>query len=671
MGLLFVLRLLPFFYPDARMWGFNHLIFLPGIYTVIYIIIAALALLLPFLPFTRRWGEIFVNRFSALFFESPRKYVHRLTFIGIMGTLFLLFPMPTHFLGDGYTVIANLSSSAGTFIKWSERGITIILIAIQFLLGPKNQTTALWAFRIVSLLSGMISIWFFFLIARITGSDDFRKTLIFLASFLSGMLLLFFGYAENYPLVWVALTGFTFFAIRYLKENENLLWPTLFLAFGVFIHLEMGIFLPALVYLLFARGKGLRIYRRFTMIFWTVASALLIIGIAIFAWKYQSDIYIENIFLPLIVGKPIYPAYAILSLPHILDILNQMMLLSPLIFILIFAAFKNFRTALKAKDKSFLLLSAIGALMFLTIIDPKLGLPRDWDLFSASALSLTLLLITLFSETFALALKKIMLPLILLQLLSVLPYLAVNLKTQESIAYARYTIDLDINKSYPAYSVMLHYYQDLKDSIQSEELYAKYHPLYVNEYSYLMAEQAIGKGMLSKAVDILRPTTPDRFSWRYHNLLSSLYYAKRDYPNALRESDIAVKLNGYSALLLSNRAKILNAMRRGNEALADLDKAYRLDSHDIDVLEGLTALNLYSGKPLLSIRYGLEMLSSDSLAYRAYYYLTRASATAGQLDRAELNYTKYLKYGTTDSLYERSKSELGKLITDMKRAKRQ
>ncbi len=587
-----------------------------------------------------------------------------------MGILFLLFPMPTHFLGDGYTVIANLASSSGTFIKWSEKGITFILIAIQSLLGPKNQNTSLWAFRIVSVLSGLISIWFFFMIAQITGADKFRKTLIFLASLLSGILLLFFGYAENYPLLWVALTGFTFFGIRYLNENGNLLWPALFLAFGLFIHLEMGTLLPAYVYLILAKGGGLRFYRRFQFAFWIAASALVIAGIVLFARKFTTNLYFENIFLPLIDGKPNYPEYALLSLPHLSDIINLLLLLSPLIFLLIFLSIRNIPAALKSKCGRFLILSALFSFLFLAIIDPMLGLPRDWDLFSVSAYALTLLLILHISENGLGAIKRIILPATIYLLAALLPYLVTNLKTKESIAYAQYTIDLDIPKSYPAYSIMLHYYGDRNDTVQGEMLYAKYHPQYVTETKYRLAEGALSKGSIPEAVEIVNTISPDKFSWRYHNLLSFLYFAKDDTGKALEESDKALQLNNYNSELFANRAKILNGMRKIDEALIYLDKAYQLDRRNTDILEGLTSLNSFIRKPDQIIRYAGELAVVDSTSFKAYYYLTGALAMTKKLDQAEIYYAKYLKYGTNDSLFERRRTELGQLIANMKGIKR-
>jgi tetratricopeptide (TPR) repeat protein len=665
----FLLRLLPFAFPESRMWGFNHLIFLPPAYTIGYLILGLFSFAAPFLPYARDWGEILIDRFSYLFFDNPRKYYFRFGFVAIMVGLFLLFPRPTHFLGDGYTILANLASPSGTFVKWSEKGITFVLLLIQSLIGAKGESSALWAFRIVSVVSGMIAVWFFLLIAEIISEDKIKRFLAFLVSFASGVLLLFFGYVENYPLVWIGLTGFVYFGLRWLKRGDGLLWALLFLVLGLLTHLETALFFPAIIYLFFTTGYGAKIYRNHKWPVWITLSLLAAAVMILFVWKYKTNLYIENIFLPLFIGKPIDPDYALISLPHLVDILNLLMLLSPLFFPLLIMAAKNIGQVNRRNDNRFLFLAAIGCLLFLFVIDPMLGMPRDWDLFSIVAYPVSLLLILLFGERDVGVVSKTAIAIAVFMLLAVLPYLIANLKREPSVAYARYTIDLDLKKSYPAYTIMLMYYEKAGDSAMTEAIYGKYHDLFPNDNLLKLAERAQEAGDFKKAADIARSMPPDKFSWRYHNLLSSIYFSQKDYARALKECDYAIQLNGYSPILYANRAKILSWQRQYEEALIYLEKAYLLDRHSIGILEGFTAMNLYTKRIDESIKYAYEMIRIDSTSYKAYYYLTRAYAMAGDLTQAELNYSRYLRYGTSDTLRERSINELEKTISQLKAKK--
>ena len=211
--LIVLLRIIPYMIPEARTWGFNHLIFLPDSYSVIFFVVAAIALIIPFLKSSEKWGEALTDWFSNLFFEGRLKYLYRIIFIAIMTVLFIVFAAPTHFLGDGYSLLSNIGSDTGTFIKWSEQGVTWILLGVQSLIGPKNIDNALTAFRIISVFSGIITIWMFFLIAEIAGSNNLKRFLIFFILTFSAVALMFFGYVESYPILWIGFSAFLYFCL--------------------------------------------------------------------------------------------------------------------------------------------------------------------------------------------------------------------------------------------------------------------------------------------------------------------------------------------------------------------------------------------------------------------------------------------------------------------------
>ncbi|MCP4704245.1 MAG: hypothetical protein GY865_06525, partial [candidate division Zixibacteria bacterium] len=204
---LVLIRIIPFVYPDSRTWGFNHLIFLPSDYSVLFFCLAIVALLLPFVKKSEIWGGEFVDWFSNIFFESPRKYIYRVVLILSITALFIIFSAKTHFLGDGYEVINNISSGDGSFFKWSALGITFLLKILNQVLGADGNQTAILAIQIVSYLSGILSIWFYFLIAEYISEIKVQRIIMFLVLLFSGSLLLLFGYAENYPSLLIAVSG--------------------------------------------------------------------------------------------------------------------------------------------------------------------------------------------------------------------------------------------------------------------------------------------------------------------------------------------------------------------------------------------------------------------------------------------------------------------------------
>ncbi|UCD17277.1 MAG: hypothetical protein JSV44_12640, partial [Candidatus Zixiibacteriota bacterium] len=293
---LFLLKFVPVVFPEGRCWGFNHLLFLPIWFTAVFAILTAAIAIWPFLAFSRTVGSAVLDGFVRAFFESPKRQGNRGLFIVAGAALFTLFPMPTHFLGDGYPMLANLASEAGTFYPWSEIGVVTIVQTIQSWLGPPSQSTALAAFRVVSVLSGLVTVFFFFLIAEIASQDRTVRLLVFLSSIGSGVLLLFFGYVENYPLLWAAYSGFIYFSLHYLRTGRGLIPIPLFLLLAIVMHFQAAMFVPAFIYLVFCRGKARAVYNRLKWGLWSLAIAIIIVGLAIFYRVYTSNLYVENIF---------------------------------------------------------------------------------------------------------------------------------------------------------------------------------------------------------------------------------------------------------------------------------------------------------------------------------------------------------------------------------------
>ncbi len=647
--ILIFLRVIPFIFPESRSWGFNHLIFLPNGYSVAFFIIAAIALIIPFLKSSEKTGEVLSDWFSFTFFESHLKHLYRSIFIAIMTALFIIFAAPTHFLGDGYPLLNNIASDTGTFIKWSEQGVTWILLGVQSLLGPKNINNALIAFRIISIVSGVITIWMFFLIAEIAGDNNLKRLLIFAISIFSAVMLLFFGYVESYPILWIGFTAFLYFCLKYIKSGQGLWLALIFLAFSVFIHLQSLVLIPAFIYLLFSRGYGLVIYNRFK----TALIGTALIGTAgaiiLFIYKYNTDLYFENMFLPLLSGKPIYPVYALISWPHLLDIINQLLLLSPLLPILIIFSVKYLPRIIRHKEAIFLTLTAIGSLLFLLIIDPKLTLARDWDLFSNSACALSILFVVLIHDSLLPTVKRLLTSILILLVIMPLPYFLTNLNEKRSIEYVEYMIDLDLEKSFSSIFILNKYllqhgYNKKADSLQLT--YNKY-PFSKSRYDWALAE--IADGNIEKAWSIFNGTLKDHFDQNYHVVLKDLYLNEKNYAKALDHINKAIQLQSYADYLYGYRGEILLQIKRLDDALKDFHRAYELNNGDPNHPEGIAAIYFRKEQPDSGILYTQKMLELDSTRAIGYYMLSQAYLKKKEFIKAQEYADRYAGFVYNDS----------------------
>ncbi len=664
--LLFLIRFVPFFYPDGRFWGINHLIFLPNAFVITYAAIAILAMIMPFFRQSSHMSEAFINNFSKIFFESKYKYIHRLIFIAVISLSCIIFAAPTHFLGDGYTALSNLASDSGTVLRWSEKGITFLHSIIQSLLGPKNKQTALLTFQITAILSGVISIWFFFLIAEFLSDNKSKRILVFFTSLLSGILLLFFGYVENYPLIWIALTGFVYFGLRYLTSGRGLAAGIFFLAFGLFIHLQMSMLIPAFVFLIFCRGRGLAVFKQYRTLLISLAVAFLIGGFIIFVHIYKTDLYFEDIFLPLFSSKGFSTTNFAFSGTHLTDIVNELLLLSPIFPALIVLSFNELKHIFKNGVTFFLILITLSSFLFVLFIDPKLGMGRDWDLFSFLGFGFTLLLIYSIPKKHFTALRKYIPTMVIYLIVTAVPYLLINLNRDTSIKYAKYLIDLDHEKSYSNLVIMRLYYQELGDSQTADSLNAVFFERFPNEKKIFDAFNVLNSGDINRAKEMAKDIVPDRLSGHYHNFLSALYMCVGRLDDALDESNKAIQLGMYNYRFFVNRAWIFSRMKQYDRALESARVAYSLYNNDDDVLSAFAWINILADKPDSAITYAYKLIELDSGDVSGYYFLCRAYAEKGIPDSSLRYYNLYQRSGYMDAFYDNKLAELKHMIEGLR-----
>ncbi|SYZ74311.1 membrane hypothetical protein [Candidatus Zixiibacteriota bacterium] len=662
---LILIRFIPLIFSASRTWGFNQYIFLPAYLTVIYALFSGLLLFWPFSPWLLSFGEKIAKEISAFLFSSPNRIRNRILVLAVAAILFISLRMPTHFLGDGYALLSNLASPSGTFVKWTEKGIVFVQIGLMSVLGAPGESTALWTFRIISFLSGLASLWFFLMIADILGETGIKKLLIVSVITFSGSLLLFFGYVENYPLLWPALAGFTYFGVKHIKSGSGLSLAALFLILGIIVHLEMAIFMPALIFMIFVRGRGYKIYRALRPFWWMTFAAVTALLIFLFQYKIRTDLFFENIFLPIFGGKPIAPSYSIFSPSHLADMVNLFLLLSPVLPVLIILALH--RTDSNRAEKNlhtFLLISFFGALLFLLAVDPTLGMARDWDLFSLSAFSFTLFISRLISSETESA-RRLMIPTITLAAIAALAFLAVNLGAPSSARYCQYIINLDRNKSFGALVALHRYYLKSGDIYHADSVNKIYYAVFADELRMDRAEEALEKGDYHGARELSQHITPDKFSSRYHMLMSNIFFQEGDPDRALREMDQSIQLQPYNGKLYLARAMIYSRLGRNANAIQDLRQGYRYNTHDKDILEGLAALYLYISRPDSAVLYAKKLAVADSSGSDGYYYLSKAFATLGNIAEAKKYLTDFSNRATIAEIEQTRRMELEKLISNL------
>lgn len=358
-----------------RIWGFDMLRWLSPANIIYYAIIAAgtLALLL----YLRRTENIPDERIL-------------LTIVLALGVLQIVCPIETFFYGDGGLLIPQIHrySVSGDFdaeLLWNAKssplagGLIILFMKAVPSLLPWKPDTALYPFVWVSALSLAGAAACLFFVYR-----GMKRAVVLLALIGTAGALLFRGYAEFYAPVFAAIAVYLAAGERAARGEAKLWQPVAAFAVAVAAHYMALVLLPSLVYIIAVRRKLRPVSE------WNFPQALKAVGIA----------FAAGIVLYFVLGfhdsasRIVMPiadrhdgtgtqSYTLLSLAHIADAANLLILLAPLAVVTLAALWPGFLQR-KERDTStiFHALAVLFFLAFAFFVNASLGIARDWDLLS-------------------------------------------------------------------------------------------------------------------------------------------------------------------------------------------------------------------------------------------------------------------------------------------------
>ncbi len=629
---LWLLRFIPLLIPHARLWGINHLFFLPPIYTIIYAVAGGLCLL-AFIPqISRRMQSWFESWGDSLF---GRSMYLRWAIVGvILLPILWFFRMPTNLLGDGYTVINNIAGDMPVIFKWSETGAVRAIYAVARILPVEGLSRGEYAFALVSVLSGAVTLFFFCGIAFELTEDALTRLFFLCLLVFSGWSLLFFGYAENYPILWPFTTGYVYFAVRYLNGRGPLIVPIIFLAAALILHLQTIFFLSSVIVILFGRGKGRRIYNRHTAVIWGVFAGIVVVAVAAYLWEYHQSLPFRIHFLPLFIGRTATPDAAMFSPAHLLDMANELLLIAPLLPVLIILGWKGRRSLVNNPVGVFLLLFSGGGLLLLLMLDPRLGMGRDWDLFALSGFGLTLA--AMWSIAGAESIGKRLYPaLAVLAAVLVFPFFATNLTAKSSIDYMKWLLNLDPAQSKSGMVMLRDFYADRGNTAAADSVnleIGRRHPsanLGIAAINLLAAGQYDQAMALADSMFVLDPTSKESF-----NIRGNVYLKMGRYKQALKDLYTSLELGPYDYRTMVRVAEVYYRQNRIDSAMKYLRRAQKYGPRAPTVIESMAVAFLAQRQYDSAFVYGKRLVQIDSMSATgyfitgAYYYMHGDSAQA-------------------------------------------
>jgi hypothetical protein len=293
--------------------------------------------------------------------------------------LFIIFRSKNLFLGDGFNIQAYIQTGQ---LSSPTEPLDYLTHLIVFKLIGGGESGAYRAYVICSFGCGILFFWglyYYF---------ENKAQLILSLAIMSGItaVQLFFGYVESYSFRFVLMFFCSLSAIIDYQSNRIRLRTILLLIASLAFHLSSGVLIPAIIYLVIRKYSS----ARRAIIFILAALGALLIGIAYLVLF--SSVPLEGIMVPFYSTQS--NAYWLLSSQHLYDLVNLILLNLPLLLLVVFIS-----SLRRIFFKPFFLLLIGPALIFILLVDPKLGAFRDWDLFLiASAPLLAFLIHSFFND---------------------------------------------------------------------------------------------------------------------------------------------------------------------------------------------------------------------------------------------------------------------------------
>ncbi len=446
------------------------------------------------------------------------------------------------------------------------------------------------------------------------GEEKQVRLLVFSVLATIGANQLFFGYVESYTLMYTALGSFILFSLYYLKGRCGFFWPGFIFVLSVSLHLSALFLLPSVLYLSVVKSSQKaeaknKIFPLANII--KMALILLIVGGGFFILRnynpQESDL---GAFLIFPLGGNEDP-YSLFSFSHLLDLSNHQLLVSPLgipiwvILILFFWKKINF----KKGEAVFLLIVSVCALVFALLVDPKLGYPRDWDLFAFTGLGYTILgihlLLNALDKLEIKRLRYVTLALVSTSLVSTLPWIYVNATEEKAVERVTHLLELDGKRSALGHEALAYYYRNRKQKDKEIEEWERTIAL-IEKPRYLknLAVTYIEVGKYQEAAwQLEKIVEKDPSDHLTRSDLGKTYVALGRHDEAKQQFQKSIELQPENPLYYENLGFLFLNLKSYEKAKEIFQKALQIDSTYFSNYRNLGYVYANSGENKEALRY--------------------------------------------------------------------
>jgi len=617
-------------FPSAFNWGLHPLAFMPDAVKII-VLISMVALLF---PKVQSWV---LSITESIVSSIPKLSRTQNIFLGLVGAtiagLFFWFGREQYyFLGDGYLLTRKIQLMKGLenipeFYPNEPLAGLIFYYVRQFLVSFGYAEHGEYPFQVVSVISGIGFIICTGLLANALGKTRIQKTLIFLFMFASGVSQLFFGYVEMYALSAFLLSLFLLLSVQFLKEKISIVFPAFVFALLIVAHLAMISLLPA-VMLLVMYSKRRKILNLLLAGITIGGIVFLVFILSKFDWMtfYSAFLSGKSHVLSMSDPPPAGQTYSLFSLIHASELSQLYLLLCPFALVLLFSSFIIFRKTVEWGDTilQFLILVTLCGAGVSLLINPELGLSRDWDAFSPLFLGLifTSGLVSICHIPMNTKVRKSIIMVLGITILQMLTWISLNASDSESINRFQSLAHEKVwskNATLSAYEEFAIFYRARADGPNSVTWYKNY-----------------------LAVDSTNP--------RIWGSMGYVYQLMGDEKNKIEAYSGASRHGSIDFNLLTDLGVMQLKYRKYKEAISALEQALRLDSTLAEPTFYLGIAYYSDQKSEKALTYLKKAISLSPTYLNSYLAAIKIYLLNNDLMSARRVFERYLRYAPPHSL---------------------
>ncbi len=360
-------------------WGINQLAYLPGIFNIVWVILALFVAVFFFISPPKHYFSDWLSPWLWGDYKTSGRILIALVAV----IFFALLRYSAHLYDNSYILIGNLAQRDKAVFELTSYGATLIpyaLFKILHLFISDKVTAAIAAYQTVSIISGGLFIYIAILIAEKAFDDsDKRLTFGFLLLF-SGISLSFFGMIDRYLLLWPAFALFIYYALAVFKESKRkyLFYLWIVTIIGVLIQVQFVTAIPALLFITAVRF----VPRHEPKYLPAFIGSIIVIAVftAIYFIRADGNLALEAKTL-FAHGKSPEIDYGIFSIRHFADMLNLVLMSVPLAPVFLLALIVGIWKLRRDPIYIILVIIAAAQTVYRITIDPQNGMARDYPVY--------------------------------------------------------------------------------------------------------------------------------------------------------------------------------------------------------------------------------------------------------------------------------------------------